>query len=101
MLIKDAARITNQRLSQSRLKDAFSRDPIDSKLSSNSTSDGTSAGGIASPLTEDDNVRAYYDAYELTSSDGLFVLETQHIKTAIFTDANDNSVQVDYDDPDS
>lgn len=57
----------------------------------------TSAGGIASPLTEADASTREYWPDGLTSSDGLFVLPA--IKVLKLTDANGADVEIQLADP--
>lgn len=60
----------------------------------------TSAGGIASPLTEIAGLRQYHaEEHTVLSSDGLFSIKYRALKTMFFSDANGESVAVAYDDP--
>ena len=53
--------------------------------------------GVASPLTEVYSSREYYDTpLEITSSDGLFVIEVQSLRTITMTDDNANNLVFDY-----
>ena len=53
--------------------------------------------GVASPLTEVEASRRYFDTpTEITASDGLFVIETQGLRTITMTDANGNDLVFDY-----
>lgn len=61
---------------------------------------GTS--GIASPLTEVSKTRSYFSTIrELTSSDGLFMLEYQNIRQLTTKDAGLREVKIIFDDPDT
>lgn len=59
-----------------------------------------SGGGIASPLTEEDGTREFYDTpREVTSPDGLLVLEVYNVKTITMTDAAGAEVVFNYANP--
>ncbi len=60
----------------------------------------TSGGGIASPLTET-GVREYYPVTLLTSSDGIFTLQVEHVKKLFMTDANSVEHEFNYLDPEA
>ncbi len=60
----------------------------------------TSAGGIASPLTET-GVREYHPVTLLTSSDGIFTLQVEHVKKLFMTDANNAEHEFNYLDPEA
>jgi hypothetical protein len=63
-------------------------------------SSGTSASGIASPLTEVAGQRAYHTTIRsIRSSDGLFVLAYYNLKSIRFLDAKSRTVIFNYDDP--
>jgi len=52
--------------------------------------------GIVSPLKEVPNSREYYETQLLKSSDGLFVIEWEPVKKAVFEDGNGESVIVEF-----
>src|SRR5437899_2703232 len=54
------------------------------------------SGGIASPLKEIAGSREYHEPDLITSSDGLFVIEHQAIKKAVFEDANGEQVVIEF-----
>lgn len=56
-----------------------------------------SSGGIASPLKEVPNKRTFHPPQLLKSSDGLFVIEQQALKSAVFLDANGNEVVLEFE----
>ncbi len=58
-------------------------------------------GGIAFPLTEQTDGRAYYADRYLYSTDGLFTIAWAPIKTATFKDNSGSQGQVNYIDPDA
>jgi len=61
------------------------------------TEAGAGGDGVASPLTEVAESRIYFDTpLEITSSDGLFVIEVQSLRTITMTDANNNELVFDY-----
>lgn len=93
--------LSRKRLNQKSLPAAKERSAIDGGLFKGVTSTSGTGGGIASPLTEDDNARTYFDATELRSSDGLFIMEIMHIQSADFVDANSNPLHIDFDNPDT
>ena len=64
---------------------------------------GAGAGnGIDSPLTEQTKTRKYFEAVrELTSSDGLFVLEYRNVLSLTTRDVVGREVKIIFDDPDS
>lgn len=64
-----------------------------------STDDGTGGTGIASPLTELPGTREYYATREIVSSDGLFVLEWQPVKTLECADVNGDPAVINLMDP--
>lgn len=58
------------------------------------------SAGIASPLTETAYAdRAYFNAQTLTSTDGIFTIEWEPIKTMSFTDANGNAAMLEFKEP--
>ncbi len=66
----------------------------------NALTETSSGGGLAWPLVETENSRAYYpSAAVLTSSDGLFVLEMEPLKTLNLTDGAGTSGQLQFDNP--
>jgi hypothetical protein len=56
----------------------------------------STTAGIVSPLKEIGSLREYYDTEFVTSSDGLFVIERQAIKKAVFADANGDEMVVEF-----
>lgn len=52
--------------------------------------------GIASPLKEIPGRREYYESQLVKSSDGLFVIEQQVLKMAVFIDANGAEVSLEF-----
>lgn len=60
----------------------------------------TASGGIASPLTEI-GTREYHPAVLVASSDGIFTLQIEHVKKLIMQDANDDSHEFNYLNPDA
>jgi hypothetical protein len=82
-----------------RLPDTPPRGPLRKKPGFAAAS-GDGVSGIASPLTEDNHTtREYYTGMGITSSDGIFVLEVEPIKTMVMTDAEGNEVKFNFDDP--
>lgn len=66
-----------------------------------SSGSGTS-GGIDSPLTERATTRTFFSQVrELTSTDGLFVLEYVNVRAIFTRDAIGRDVTIIFDDPDS
>ena len=62
----------------------------------------SSAGGIASPLTEQAATRTFFSATrELNSSDGLFTLQYQNVRQITTRDALSRELKIIFDDPDS
>ena len=59
---------------------------------------GSSGGGIASPITEQNDSRQFYD-HDLTSGDGLFVIENIITSKLTALDAAGNSFVMLLDDP--
>jgi len=60
--------------------------------------------GLIDSLYEKDNVRKYFGAGTITSTDGLFVIEYKYIKTAYFrinSKTSTETLTVHYDDPDT
>lgn len=58
---------------------------------------GTGAGGIASPLTENDySMRTFFAEKNVTDSSGLLVLKIKPIKSMRLTDANNALVDVNF-----
>lgn len=56
--------------------------------------------GIASPLTEPDySTRTWHAPVSVTSTDGIWVIQFEHVATVDMTDANDQSVQLIFDEP--
>ena len=54
--------------------------------------------GIASPLKEIPGRREYYEPQLVKSSDGLFVIEQQVLKRAVFIDANGTELSIEFSD---
>ncbi len=54
------------------------------------------SSGIASPLKELGDQREYYEPEMMTSSDGLFVMEKQAIKKAVFEDRDGEEVVIEF-----
>ena len=54
--------------------------------------------GIASPLKEIPGRREYYDPQLVKSSDGLFVIEQQTLKKAVFIDENGTELAIEFSD---
>ncbi len=54
--------------------------------------------GIVSPLKEIPGRREYYDPQLVKSSDGLFVIEQQILKKAVFIDANGTELAIQFSD---
>lgn len=64
------------------------------------TPSGGVGGGITSPLEESDaGTRQYHPPGQITSSDGLFVLELEPIKQMEMRDGDGNDVTLIFDDP--
>lgn len=64
------------------------------------TANATSAAGIASPLTEPDyTTRTWHTAQTLTSTDGIWAIQVQHVATIDMVDDNGLAVQFSYDGP--
>lgn len=97
----DLSRLTRKRFNQKKLLPAQNRQSISQSASESSSSTPGTGAGIASPLTEEDNTRTYHTMTEIVSSDGFFVMEIMHIKSADFTDDNGEPVHIDYDNPDT
>jgi hypothetical protein len=55
-----------------------------------------SSAGETRELKDFGNLREYYETELVTSSDGLFVIERQVIKKAVFSDANGDEVVVEF-----
>lgn len=60
----------------------------------------TGGAGIASPLTEI-GTREYHPAVLVASSDGIFSLQIEHVKKLVMQDANDDSHEFNYLNPDA
>jgi hypothetical protein len=72
------------------------------KLAKPTGASSSGGGGIASPLTEQPETRKFYEAVrELTSSDGLFVVEYQNPLSITTKDALSREIKIIFDDPDS
>ena len=54
--------------------------------------------GIASPLKEIPGRREYYEPQLVKSSDGLFLIEQQILKKAVFIDANGTELAIQFSD---
>ena len=90
-------RLIPQKRGKGRLPAADNRDPIPASKSRGKRSvGGGSGGGITSPLTEQAGKRTNHANRTLTSSDGLFVIVYQPIKSAQFVDGDGNAVTVTY-----
>jgi hypothetical protein len=60
----------------------------------------SNAGSIASPLVETAySGRNYWASKTITSTDGLITWQVEPIKKMFFTDANSNTVEIDYAEP--
>ena len=60
----------------------------------------TATGGLSSPLTET-GTREYHPVTILTSSDGIFTLQVEHVKKLFMTDANSVEHEFNYLDPEA
>lgn len=76
--------------------------PIPAGVGVGAPSGGGSSAGIASPLSEPDPTsRTYHAARQLQSSDGLFAIEYQPLKSLSMTDATGREVVLEFADPDA
>jgi len=72
------------------------REAIPSSIGT-ATEAGAGGDGVASPLTEAEDTREYFETpLDIVSSDGLFVIEVQSMRTITMTDANNNELVFDY-----
>lgn len=60
----------------------------------------STGGGMASPLTEI-GAREYHPAVLVPSSDGIFTLQIEHVKKLTMQDANEDSHEFNYLNPDA
>lgn len=64
------------------------------------TANASGTAGIASPLTEPDyTTRTWHTAQTLTSTDGIWAIQVQHVATIDMVDDNGLAVQFSYDGP--
>lgn len=64
------------------------------------TPSGGVGGGLTSPLEEDDaSTRQYHPPGDITSTDGLFVIELEPLAQMEMTDGDGNDVTLIFDDP--
>ena len=84
------------------LQPAARRQPIGQSVGVGTPNNPPGQAGIASPLTEPDaSARVYYPVVEVTSTDGLIIVETESIQTLEMQDANGSSVTLQFGDPDA
>lgn len=83
------------------LVDLSRKNTIPSQRGESRQREGGGGAGISSPLTEDDyTTRTYYGTVgELTSSDGIIVVELQALHTIDLTDSRGREVNFVLDDP--
>lgn len=59
--------------------------------------EASTGGGIASPLTENDNSRTYHDTRFIYSNDYLLAMEVRPLKALTMTDADGETVVLNFD----
>jgi hypothetical protein len=76
--------------------------PVSSNLVRDQNPENTAGGGVSGTVVEPDyNARTYFAALNViaVSSDGLFTIEAQPIKTITFEDADENVFTLEFDEP--
>lgn len=101
--VKDSiGRLTSQRQTtkgKTKLKPAKPRKPIGQERSEGRSdipgplSEAGAGAGIASPVTEEGQTREYYDPEVIYSSDGVFSITVQRVKTVHMRDNSNENVE--------
>lgn len=98
-LANELRKLQERAPARSRLPPAVARPPIVAGIGvGEPEADAAAAGGIASPVTEVADTRVFHDQ-DITSPDGLLVLENTVTQTITASDADGNSVVMNLDNP--